>query len=200
MLFEVCLIEIQEESITLLVGRGGLIGAKIVNKHFVNKLAPQDSPSKISQFITQNKLLGPLLHNLLTCRECGSRASTSTASSLETCGCPRVWVARRWAMSNRAQSVLVGRVGWPGGSGPSGRHLALFCEKKKLSIPPKSPPCRCSPANGLSTTTFSCPPPLSVVWTGKDVVGSQGNLYEALPHCCAFLESDSFLGGSVHLN
>ena len=39
-LFEVLLIEIPEESITLLVGRGwGQWGTKIVNKNVVNKLA-----------------------------------------------------------------------------------------------------------------------------------------------------------------
>ena len=38
-LFEVLLIEIQEETIILLVGRGGSRGTKIVNKNFVNKLA-----------------------------------------------------------------------------------------------------------------------------------------------------------------
>ena len=45
LLYLVLLIEIQEESITLLVGRGrGLRGTKIVNEHFVNKLAfPSDA-------------------------------------------------------------------------------------------------------------------------------------------------------------
>ena len=50
-LFEVLLIEIQEEIHHFAVWEGGLRGAKIVNKHFVNKLAFPNSEGIVVNFL-----------------------------------------------------------------------------------------------------------------------------------------------------